>query len=145
MPLDHPLPFRLKVPGEDTLDSRGARSISYRLYGLLHVAEDMLAFEWGATRRIQRVSLTGVKDEVDESPVGTFEVPLRWITRARVRGGWWAPRLQLWARQIDAFDGIPGALPGTLTLRIRRQDRGLAHAIAEAIAPARAAADLTRD
>jgi hypothetical protein len=134
MPLNHPLPFRLNVPGEDTLDLRGARSVSYRLDGLLHVAADLLTFEWAATRRTQRVSLTGVKDEVDDSPVGTIEVPRPSITRAQVRGGWWAPRLQLWARRIDAFDGIPGARPGTLTLRIHRRDRAHAHAIAEAIA-----------
>jgi hypothetical protein len=107
MALDHPLPFRLKIPGEDTLDWRGVRSISYRLDGLLHVVGDVITFEWAATRHTQRVSLTGVKDEVDESPVGAVQVPLRCITRAQVRGGWWTPRLQLWARRIDAFHGVP--------------------------------------
>ncbi len=145
MPLDDPLPFRLKVPGEDTLDSRGARSISYRMDGLLHAMGEMLTFEWAATRHTQRVSLAGVKDEVDMSPVGTIEIPWHWIARARVRGGWWAPRLQLWARQIDAFDGVPGARPGTLTLRIHRQDRAHAHAIAEAITSAGAARDLIKE
>ncbi len=140
MSLNDPLPFRLKITGEDTLDWRGARSISYRLDGLLHLVGEMLTFEWAATRHTQRVSLSGVKDEVDESPVGTIEIPRRWIARARVRGGWWAPRLQLWAQRIDAFDGIPGARPGTLTLRIHRHDRTHAHAIAEAIIPAAAAA-----
>jgi hypothetical protein len=62
MALDHPLPFRLKIPGEDTLDWRGVRSISYRLDGLLHVVGDVITFEWAATRHTQRVSLTGVKD-----------------------------------------------------------------------------------
>ena len=145
MPITYPLPFRLKVPGEDTLDLRGARSVSYRLDGLLHVAADLLTFEWAATRRTQRVSITGVKDEVDDSPVGTVEVPRSSIVRAQLRGGWWAPRLQLWARRIDAFDGIPGARPGMLTLRIHRRDRAHAHALAEAIAHAGAEADLTQD
>lgn len=145
MPLKDPLPFRLNVPGQDTLDWRGARSISYRLDGLLHLVGEMLTFEWAATRRTQRVSLTGVKDVVDESPVGTIEIPRGWITRAHIRGGWWAPRLQLWARRIDAFDGIPGARPGTLTLRIHRHDRAYAHALAEAIAPAQGAAAPTED
>ncbi len=145
MPPTDPLAFRLKVPGEDTLDSRGARSISYRLDGLLHLVGDMLTFEWAATRRTQLVSLGGVKDQVDESPIGAVQVPQRWITRAQVRGGWWAPRLQLRARRIDAFDGIPGARPGTLTLRIRRRDRAHANAIARVIAPLRAAAVPTGD
>ncbi|MDH3290220.1 MAG: hypothetical protein OEO20_01805 [Gemmatimonadota bacterium] len=145
MPLNYPLPFRLKVPGEDTLDMRGARSVSYRLDGLLHVAADLLTFEWAATRRTQRVSLTGVKDEAEDSPIGTLEVPRSSIARAQLRGGWWAPRLQLWAGRIDAFDGIPGARPGMLTLRIHRRDRGHARAMAEAIAQAGTEAERTRD
>ncbi len=145
MALDHPLPFRLKIPGEDTLDWRGVRSISYRLDGLLHVVGDVITFEWAATRHTQRVSLTGVKDEVNESPVGAVQVPLRCITRAQVRGGWWTPRLQLWARRIDAFHGIPGARAGMLTLRIRRHDRNQAKAIAEAIVRLRVEAAPTGD
>ena len=145
MPLNDPLPFRLKVPREETFDSRGWISTSYRLHGLLHFVGEKLTFEWAATRHTRRdpwVSFP-VKDEVDKSPVGTVEIPWRWILRARVRGGWWAPRLQLWARRRDTFDGIPGARPGTLTLRIHRQDRAYAHAIAEAISPVGAEADAT--
>jgi hypothetical protein len=130
---DHPLPFRLRVPGEETLDSRGVRSISYKLDGLLDLKDDILAFEWAATRHTQRLSFEGVKDEVDESPVGAVEIPRDWITRAQVRGGWWAPRLRLFARRIDAFDGIPGARPGKLVLRIQRNHRRDARAMAEAI------------
>jgi hypothetical protein len=105
----------------------------------------MLVFEWTAPRHTRRDPWASfpVKDEPDKSPVGTVEIPQREILRARVRGGWWAPRLQLWAREPDAFDRIPGARPGTLTLRIRRQDRAHAHAIAEAITPAGAPADAT--
>ena len=147
MPLNDPLPFRLKVPGEDTLDRRGWTSTSYRLRGLLHLVGEKLTFEWAATRHIKRDSWTSfpAKEEVDKSPVGTAEILRSWILRARVRGGWWAPRLQLWAHQIDDFDGIPGARPGTLTLRIHRQDRAHAHAIAEAITPAGAAEALPAD
>lgn len=136
MSVHHPLPFQLKIPGEDTLDSRGARSVSYRLEGLLHLESETLRFEWAATRHTEMVSIFGVKDYVDESPVGSIHVPRRLITRALVRGGWWAPRVQFWAQRIDAFDGIPGARPGTITLRVRRRDRVLAHAVVEAIASA---------
>ena len=132
-----PLPVRLKVPGRDAVDSEGVWSVSYRVDGLLHLADEVIALEWAATRRTQHVALGGVRDEVDHSPVGTVEVPLEWITGVRLRRGWWGRRLQLWARRIDAFDGIPGARPGTITLRIHRRDRDHARAMAAAIDAAR--------
>jgi hypothetical protein len=138
MSLNDPLPFKLKIPGEDTIDSRGVRSISYRLNGLLHLSSDVLTVEWKARRHTEHVGIGGVKDEVDESPIGTMQIPRELIVRARV-SGWFRPRLQMWARQIDVFDGIPGSRPGTLKLRIRRPDRRLAQAIAEAITPPQAA------
>ena len=133
MSLNDPLPFRIKISGEDTVDSRGVRSVSYRLDGLLQVSDEVLTLEWRATRHTQHVEMGNVTDEVDESPVGTMQIPRDLVSRAQVKGGVWRPRLQLWARKIDAFDAIPRARPGTLTLRIRRRDRGNAKAIAEAL------------
>ncbi len=132
MPVIHPLPFRLKIPDEDTLDMRGVRSVSYQLEGLLHLEGETLTFEWAATRHTETVSLRGVKDYVDESPIGTVQVPRSAITRVVLRGRL-MPRLHLWAKRIDAFNGIPSARPGALTLRLRRQDRDLARAMADAI------------
>ncbi len=132
-----PLPFRLKVPGRDTLGLTGARSISYRLEGLLHLDGDTITLEWSATRRTQALTLTGVKDEVDQSPVGTADIPVSWISRMRVTGGWWYPRLQLWARRLEAFDGIPTAQGARLALHIDRGNRQLAVAFAAALDAAR--------
>ena len=128
-----PLPFRLKVPDRDTLGLTGARSISYRLEGLLHLDGDTITLEWSATRRTQALTLTGVKDEVDHSPVGTADIPVSWISRTRVMGGWWYPRLQLWARRLEAFEGIPTVRGARLTLLIDRRDRQLAVAFAAAV------------
>ena len=140
-PLD-PLPFRIKVRDPDIIDWQGIRSVSYLLDGLVHVVDKSITLEWTATRRTRRLWFTGIKDEVDRSPLGTLQVPVGSITRARVRG-WWTPRLQLWARRLEAFDGIPGARGATLTLRIHRRDREHAHTIAVAIDTERAAVALT--
>lgn len=133
MGADIPLPFRLEIPEEDSLDLSGLRSVSYTVDGLLQLGDDTLCFEWVARRHIESVGLTGLKDEVDESPVGRLEVPCRLIAQARLRGWWFAPRLDLYAGQLHAFDRIPGARGSVLTLRLRRQDRALAAAVVRAI------------
>lgn len=139
MDSDIPLPFRLEIPDDDSLELGGMRSVSYKVDGLLHLGNDALTFEWVARRQIERIGFTGVKKEEDESPVGRARVPLDVITRVRLRGGWWAPRLDVYARQLEAFEDIPSARPGIVTLRIRRADRGIAAAMVHAIQTTRAA------
>ena len=138
MPGAEPLPFRLPVPGRDTIDGDGARSVSYRLEGFLHLVGSTLTVEWTGTKSTQQISFRGVKDHVDHLPVEWHEVPVGWITDARLRGGWWRPRLELRAPRLDAFEGIPSARAGSITLRIRRRDRELAGQMAVAIDRARA-------
>ena len=138
MPRAEPLPFRLSVPGRDTIDADGARSVSYRLEGFLHLVGDLLTVEWTGTESTQQVSFTGVKDHVDPLPVEWLEIPVDWITEVRLRGGWWRPRLELRAGRLDAFEDIPSARAASITLRIRRRDRELAGQMAVAIDRARA-------
>lgn len=128
-----PLLFRIKVPGYDSIDSQGVVSISIKLEGFLHPAEDVVSLEWTAIRKTEAVSLSGVTDEVDQSPVGSCEIPVGMIIEARVRGGWWAPRLELLARTLDAFAEIPTAENGRAILKIQRRDRAHAVAICKAI------------
>jgi hypothetical protein len=136
MSLDDPLPFRLSIPSEESADLDGSEiSVTYQLHGLLYLADDVLAFEWVVKRRTETDSLFGGDLQEDESPIGTISIPRPWIAHVQVRGAWWAPRVQMWARRIDAFDGIPGARPGALTLRIRRRDLPIARAIAAAMTP----------
>jgi hypothetical protein len=137
----NPLPFRIGVPGYDSIDSQGVVSISIKLEGLLHVLEDVVSLEWTATRKVESVSLNGIRDEVDQSPVGTCEIPVSLILEARVRGGWWSPRLELRANTLGAFDGIPYAQHGIAKLRVRRRDREHAKAICAAIESARLLSD----
>jgi hypothetical protein len=128
-----PLPFRIKVPGYDAFDAQGIVSITIKLEGLLSVSDNAITLEWKATRQIDSVSLSGVTDEVDESPVGRCEIPVDLILEARLRGGWWSPRLELRARRLDAFENIPTAQSGIAKLRIRRLDRDRARAVCAAI------------
>jgi hypothetical protein len=94
------------------------------------VSNEALEFEWVAQRHLDVVGLSGVTDRVEESPIGRVTVAREWITGARVTGWWWSPRLHLFARRIAAFEGIPSARPGVLTLLIGRKDRRLATEIA---------------
>ena len=128
-----PLPFQLPLPGRDTLGLDGARSESYRVHGLLHCDGETLTFEWSTSAHVENVSLLGVDVDDEVSPAELWDVPVAWIAEVRITGGWWAPRLYLRARRIDAFDGIPGAQPGTITLRFRRRDRAIAAAITQAL------------
>jgi hypothetical protein len=136
-----PLPFLLRYPRQDTLDSRGARSIRYRVDGLLHLDVALLTVEWAEVQEIQRVSLTGIGTDLHALSRDAVEVPLSLISEVRLRG-WWAPRLELRGRRLDAFDGIPGARPGALTLRIPRRYRAVAATFAAALERARTAAEL---
>ena len=137
-----PLPFLLPVARRDTLDDRGARSITYRVDGLLHLEETGLVLEWAATERIQRVSLTSIRTDHEDLPLETLEMPLSWIAEARLVGGWWMPRLELRARRLDAFDGVPSAGAGVLRLRIGRRYRRQAAEMVAAIDLARTRAAL---
>lgn len=133
-----PLPFRLRMPGSDTLDLRGVRSISWRVEGRLYLAGDMLGFEWTGTRRAERVSLSGVKVDEEDLPIEVLEIPVEWITGARLRTPRLAPRLELQAGRLDAFDDLPGARPGSVALRLARRDVARARAMIDAIQGARA-------
>ena len=133
MPHVNPLPFRIRVPGHDSIDKQGVVSITIKLEGLLSLIDDVISLEWTATRQIESISLSGIRDEVDESPIGRCGIPASLILDARLRGGWFAPSLQLRARTLDAFEGIPTAKQGVAKLRIRRSDRKLARVVCTAI------------
>lgn len=137
MPGREPLPFRLPVPGRDTIDDEGLQSVSHRVEGFLHLGDGVLTLEWTGTTQRQQVSLTELRDHVDALPVEWADIPLTWLTEVRLRGGRWRPAVELRTRRVDAFEGIPSARPGSLALRIRRRDRALALRLVAAIESAR--------
>ncbi len=113
---------------------RGIESVSHRADGILRVTEQGLTLEWAEVQTVQQVSLDRVGTEVNELPPDWLELPSECIAGAWVVGGWWSPRLDLRAREREAFDGVPGVRGVTLSLRIHRRHRPLASAIAQAIA-----------
>lgn len=129
-----PLPFRLKRPGWDSVGFSGIESVSHRADGTLRVTEQGVRLEWAEVQTVEQVSLDRVSTDVNELPPEWLELPSERIAGAWLVGGWWAPRLDLRARETGDFEGVPGVRGVTLSLRIHRRDRPLAGAIAQAIA-----------
>ena len=134
-----PVPFRLSVPGSEILDLRGARSVSYKVEGLLNLDHDMVIVEWTGSESTEQFTFSRVGTDVKLLPFETLEVPVEWIAEARLRRNLFSsPRLELRARRLDAFDVVPSARPGLISLKIRRRDRALAAQMVDAIYQARA-------
>jgi len=112
----------------------GIESVSHRADGILRVTEQGVALEWTEVQTVQQVSLDRVGTDVNELPPEWLELPSERFAGAWLVGGWWSPRLDLRAREIEDFEGVPGVRGVTLSLQIHRRDRPLARAIAQAIA-----------
>lgn len=137
----NPLPFRVGVPGRDTMDLELIESVSSRIDGLLHLRADGIRLEWQETETREQVSLERVGTDVERYELQPLELPYDRIAGAWVIGGWWWPRLELRARSFADLEGVPGARGITLMLRIQRRDRALARAVAaELVAQAAAGA-----
>ncbi len=129
-----PLPFRLSLAGEETLDSRGVRSVGYKVEGMLHLEGDCLTLEWAVDKTTERVGLGGISTDVEKFDYEELTIHLSWLTEVRLTGGFMRPRrLHLRASRLDAFDGVPAAKPGRIALKIRRRHRHIAAAMVEAI------------
>ena len=134
-PTPEPVPFRLGLAGEETLDTRGVRSVSYKVDGVLHLDGDNLTLEWAVDRHTESVGLGGVRTDVEKFDYEDLVVPLSWLMEARLTR--FPRRLRLRAKHLDAFEGVPGERPARLALKIRRRDRHLAAAMVRAINHAR--------
>lgn len=128
-----PLPFRLSRPGWDALGLAGIESVSHRADGQLHLTADGVRLEWAEVQTVEQLSLEHIGTRVVELTPEWLELPDACIAGAWLVGGWWAPRLELRARELAHFDGVPGARGVTLPLRIQRRDRALAGTIATEI------------
>lgn len=111
----------------------GIESVSHRADGVLSVTDEGVTLEWAEVQTVEQVSLERVGTDVIALPPEGLELPIERLAGAWLVGGWWSPRLELRAREVEDFEGVPGVRGVTLSLRIHRRDRPLAAAIARAI------------
>lgn len=126
-----PVPFRLKMPGKESLDLTGISQVGFKVTGLLHLGQDTLTLEWAIDKTTERIDVKGVTTEVDHMDYEELAVPISWIAEARLTR--WPSRIVLRARRLHAFDGVPAARPGTVSLKIPLRHRKLAAEMVEAI------------
>lgn len=128
-----PLPIRIKVPDEESMDLTTVREVSTKVEGLLHLGPGQLELEWVVRRQVQEVGFSGVVDDVEEFEPEMAELPLAWISGITLTGGILFPRVVLRARGLRVFEGIPGAKGARLELHYARSDRMLAVAFVRAV------------
>lgn len=128
-----PLPFRFKVGEETTWEVTEMRDVSSRLEGMLHLEDDVVILEWSRIDTIEEVGLTGGKEEKRVSDLEGWEIPVEWLVEARHVGGWFLPAVELRARALHVFEGIPGAKGASVRLRYARRDGAIAREMVAAI------------
>ncbi|MDX2207108.1 MAG: hypothetical protein SFU57_05650 [Gemmatimonadales bacterium] len=131
-----PLPFRIRLPGEDSVSLAEIRDVSRRMDGLLHCDESGIVLEWELTESIDEVSLLSVSSTKNRFEVEVLEVPFELLASAELVGGILRPRLVLRARSLGVFSEIPGAKADRLMLDYARGDRFVAVEMARAITAA---------
>lgn len=120
------LPFRLKVPGVDEFRGLSAVSMSYRFHGLLRLEHQELTIEWGGSASVEVVGADGVRDDRLALPSEQLTVPVGWLYRAKLAGGWWRPRVEVQARLLDALAIVPSEEHGLVRFWYARSDGALA-------------------
>jgi hypothetical protein len=128
-----PLPFRINLPGEDTVDFTEVRDVSRRADGLLHLLDGLLLLEWAVTESVDEVGLSNVSSTTETFEAEELDIPLEWLTGVELTGGILRPRVKLRARSLAVFADVPGAKGAELELHYRRADRLVAVAMHRAI------------
>lgn len=121
-----PVPFRLKVPGKDLSSVGTVAWTTFRLEGLLSFDSGALRIQWSGTGLLDAVTGVDVRSEVVPIPSETLVVPLEQIRSARLLGGWWRPRLELTANDLDTLRSVPSEDGGRLRFWLALGDRRLA-------------------
>jgi hypothetical protein len=131
-----PLPFFIKLPGEEAIEFTEIRDVGRRVDGLLHLLDGAILLEWAVTETIDRVGLASIGSTTETYASEELEVPLEWLASAELIGGILRPRLLLRTRGLGVFENVPGAKANRLELRYTRADRFVAVEMARAITAA---------
>jgi hypothetical protein len=134
-----PLPFKLSVPDDDKWEGVGHESREFKVDGLLHLEQGVLVLEYAVRETVQRFGFEGVGTDRNEYPAEVVEIPVEWISDIRITDLILFTWITLRARRLDTFEGIPGAGPGRLTLRVSYPNRHLMKPLVVAIEKARQA------
>ena len=128
-----PLPFRLKVAGKDLSAAATVAWTTFRLQGLLAFDGSLLRLEWSGTGAVDAVTGIEVRSETVSLPTECLGIPLHRVRSIRLLGGWWRPRLEVTANDLDALAPVPSSEGGRVRLWLARRDRALAAAVVAAI------------
>ncbi|MEO8636163.1 MAG: hypothetical protein ABI587_12890 [Gemmatimonadales bacterium] len=121
-----PVPFSLRVSGKDLSAADTVAWTTFRLVGLLVCEANALRIQWSGTGLLDAVTGLAVRSEIVPIPPETLLVPLAQICSVQLVGGWWRPRLEMIANDLDTFRSVPGAEGAHIRFWLARRDRPLA-------------------
>jgi hypothetical protein len=110
-------------------DRRGAgRQVvrrAARLRGLVRLENAALVIEWSGAIEWTEVRGPEVETRTEAVPATRREIPVGRLADVSVRG-WWRPRFELRAADLETLNGVPTAENGRLSLPIPRAERRMA-------------------
>jgi hypothetical protein len=130
MPANPVLPFKLKVAGSDEFRGLNAISTSFRFHGLLQFDGATLQIEWAGSAQVQEVGALTVRDDQLALPEETLALPVERIRAAELAGGWWRPRLEISANDLQALRIVPSENQGMVRFWYARKDGAIAAGLA---------------
>jgi len=127
------LPFILQIPSKDEWSLTRFTSTKFRFRGRMHVSEGSLVIEWSGVATVEEVGLLGVNENTVSLPHESLTLPLSAIATARLRGGWWRPRVEITSVHLESLRTVPSEDGGQVTFWIERSDRREARNLVRAL------------
>ena len=121
--MSSPLPFTLRIPDKDDWSLTQFTSTKFRFRGRMHVSEGGLVIEWSGVATVEAVGLLGLNEETVSLPHESLTLPLSAIATARLRGGWWRPRVEVTSVDLESLRTVPSEDGGQVTFWIEGADR----------------------
>ena len=134
----HAVPVWLKVSRDYEKDGVDWTSEEEQVDGILRLEPHGLILEFDVIQSI--TTMGGMDYSTDTENLGRREldIPLDQLVAITVHRRWWLPRLRIQTSRLSAFEGLPGAKRGIVTLRIKRSNVGSAKTLIAELEFARA-------